>query len=851
MSVLPLAWRLARRDFRGGFRQFRIFLACLAIGVAAIAAVGSVGAAVVAGLKGDARVLLGGDVDLRLVHQPNTPEQDAYLVSHSAALSRMVEMRAMARPAHGDTQPGAAQPVARQTLVELKAVDDAYPLVGTVALSPALSLTDALQRRDGVWGAVADVNLLNRLGLEVGERIRVGDATLEVRATVEAEPDRIASVFDFGPRLMIAADALPATGLIQPGSLIRYHTRVILAPETAVEAWVQSVQEAFPQAGWRIRDVSAAAPGVERFVERMTLFLTFVGLSALLVGGIGISNATRAYLSSKTATIATFKCLGAAGHLVFWTYFLQILVLALVGIAFGLAIGAALPAIGLWLLDGRLPIRADAGLYPAPLALAALFGLLTATVFALWPLAQAREVPPANLFRAAVMPLGARPRAVYIGAMAAAAIALGALTIVSAGERSFAAIFVAGAIGALLLLRGSAVAAMALARRLPRLPGSSMALALANLHRPGAPTSAVMVSLGVGMAVLVAVTLIEGALRAQIQERVPESAPALFFIDIHDSQAAAFDTAIGSVAGVSDVQRVPAVRGRIVEISGVPVEQAEIAPEAQWAVQGDRALTTAAEPPDHAEFAAGQWWPASYDGPPLMSLDAGLAEGFGVDVGDQLTLNVLGRELNVTIASLRRIDWQAIPFDFAMILSPTALAGAPITHVAAVFADAGREDAVENVVASLLPNVTAVRVRDALDAVNAIIRSIGDGVRAAGSITVAAGLLVLGGAMAADRRRRTYDSVLFKVLGATRFQLARLYIIEYGLLGLVTGVVATAIGTAAAWAVTVFVMRTDWVFLPGIAALIVALCVVVTALVGFAGTFRILGRKAAPYLRND
>ncbi|MGZ8411021.1 MAG: ABC transporter permease, partial [Hyphomicrobium sp.] len=738
---------------------------------------------------------------------------------------------------------------------ELKAVDDAYPLAGAVALSPRMPLGEALQQRNGIWGAAAEVGVLNRLGLKAGDRLRVGEAAFDVRAVIEAEPDRIASVIDFGPRLMIAADALPATGLIQPGSLIRYHTRIALAPNVAVDEWVNAVRNAFPQAAWRIRDVSGAAPGVERFVERMSLFLTFVGLSALLVGGIGISNGVRAYLNGKTATIATFKCLGAAGPLVFWTYFIQILALALIGIGLGLVLGAALPAVGLWLLEERLPLPADAGFYPAPLALAALFGLLTAVAFALWPLAQAREVPPANLFRVAVMPFQGRPRTTYIIAVAAVAVALGILTIVSAGisggEPRFAAIFVAGAVGLLLLLRGGAMAVMALARRLPRPPGSFLPLALANLHRPGAPTPTVMVSLGVGMAVLVAVTLIEGALRAQIQERVPQSAPAVFFIDIQDSQAEAFDAALAGVEGVGEVLRVPAVRGRIVQISGVPVDHAEIAPEAQWAVRGDRALTAAAEPPDRAEIVAGAWWPADYDGPPLSSLDEGLAQGFGVDIGDMLTLNVLGRELNVKIASLRRIDWQAIPFDFAVILSPGALAGAPITHVAAVFADAGREDAIESAVASLFSNITAIRVRDALDAVNGIIRSIGDGVRAAGSITVAAGLLVLGGAMAADRRRRTYDSVLFKVLGATRTRLARLYMIEYGLLGLATGVIATVIGSVAAWAVTVFVMGTDWVFLPGSALFIVALSVVVTILIGFAGTWRILGRKAAPYLRNE
>ena len=846
MSLLPLAWRLARRDLRGSFGPFRIFLACLAIGVAAIAAVGSLNAAVVAGLKADARVLLGGDVDLRLVHQPTTAEQDAYLERNADAISRVIEMRAMARPAGAEPAP-----TARPTLVELKAVDEAYPLVGAVALSPPLSLAEALQQREGSWGAVADANLLNRLGLAVGDRLQVGQASFDVRAVIEAEPDRVASVFDFGPRLMIRAEALPGTDLVQPGSLIRYHTRVLLAPEVAVEEWTRAVEERFPQAAWRIRDVSAAAPGVERFVDRMTLFLTFVGLSALLVGGVGISNAIRAYLNGKTAIIATFKCLGAPDSLVFRTYFLQILALALVGIGLGLVMGAIVPAIGLWMLDGRLPIRPEAGVYPAPLALAAAFGLLTAVVFALWPLAQARQVSPANLFRTSVMPLDARPRVGDLVALLAAVLALCALTILSADRHSFAAIFVVAAIGTLLLLRGGAAAVMALARRLPRPTGSAMSLALTNLYRPGAPTPTVMVSLGVGMAVLVAVTLIEGALRAQIQERVPESAPALFFIDIQDAQAEAFDAAARSVAGVSEVRRVPAVRGRIVEIAGVPVEQASVAPEAQWAVQGDRAFTTAATPPEHAELTAGAWWPEDYQGPPLMSLDAGLAEGFGVDVGDQLTLNVLGRELDVTIASLRQIDWQAIPFDFAMILSPASLAGAPITHVAAVFANPGREDAVETAVAELFANITAVRVRDALDAVNAIIRSIGDGIRAAGSIAVAAGLLVLAGAMAADRRRRTYDSVLFKVLGATRSRLARLYVVEYGLLGLVTGVLATTIGTGAAWAVSVFVIGIEWVFLPAPVAAVILLSVAITTIVGFAGTFRVLGRKAAPYLRNE
>lgn len=841
-SSYRLAWRLARRDLRGGLRPFRVFLACLAIGVAAIAAVGSVNQAVVGGLRADARTLLGGDVDLRLVHRPTTPAQDQWLTQHAAELSRVVEMRAMARPQADETLP---------TLVELKAVDDSYPLIGSVELSPPVPLRDALERREGVWGAAADAAVLERLGAAVGDRLHVGDATFVVRAVVEREPDRVASVFNFGPRLMIAAEALAATGLVQPGSLIRYHTRVLLPPGDDVSRWTDALKAAFPAAGWRIRDASGAAPGVERFVSRMTMFLTFVGMSALLVGGIGISNAVRAYLGGKTATIATFKCLGAPGGLVFLTYLLQIGILAGIGIGIGLVLGAGLPAVGLSLLEGQLPVHVRPGIYPGPLALAALFGLLTALVFALWPLAQARDVPAANLFRTAVAPASTRPSRPYLAALAAAAAALAGLTVVTAEDHGFAAIFVAGAVASLALLYGGAVAVKRLAARLPRLGRPAWRMAVANLHRPAAPTAPVMVSLGIGLAALVAVTLIEGAIRAQIHDRMPESAPAFFFIDIQDAQAADFDATIAAVPGVEGMRRVPSVRGRIVRIAGVPVEQVEVAPEAQWAVRGDRGLTTAAEPPEHTEIVGGRWWQPDYDGPPLVSLDAGIARGFGVGIGDQLTLNVLGREITVTIASLREIDWQSIPFDFVMILSPETLAGAPITHIAAVFASEDVADAVDRAVASRFPNITAVRVREALDAVNGLIGSIGHGIRAAGAITVVAGLLVLAGAMAADRQRRSYDAVVFKVLGASRTRLARLYLAEYGLLGLATGILATGIGAAASWAVTEFVMATDWVFLPGAAAGVVILAVGITIVVGFAGTWRVLGRKAAPYLRNE
>lgn len=842
MSHLPrlvLAWRLARRELRGGLAGFRVLLASLALGVAAIAAVGTLSSAVLGGLAADARALLGGDVEVQLSQRPPAAEEAAWLRRHAGAVSEIVEMRGMART--GDAR----------ALVELKVVDGAYPLVGEVELGPAQPLAEALAERSGTWGAVAEDGLLAKLGIGVGERLRLGDIEVEVRAVIAREPDRVTNVISFGPRLMLGTDALAATRLMQPGSLYRHNTRVLLSPEAEPAAWSAAAREAFPAAGWQIREASAAAPGVRRFVDRLGMVLTFVGLSALLIGGLGVANAVRHYLAGKAETIATLKCLGAPGGLIVEVYLLQVLVLTAAGVVAGLIVGAGLPLAGLALLEGLLPIPVALGLRPAPLLVAAAMGFLTALTFAFWPLGQSREVPASGLFRGAIEAGRGRPRPGYMLAAAANALALAALAIATASTPGFAAWFVLGAVLTLAILRGAATLLMAVASRLPRLRAASLRLAIEGLHRPNAPTPGVVVSLGAGLTVLVAVALIDSNTRAQISERLPDSVPAFFFIDIPSGDAAAFDATVRAVPGVGALERVPSLRGRITAIAGVPVERANVAPEAAWAVRGDRALTYAPAAPVDAEITAGRWWPEGYGGPPLLSLDADLAQGFGVGLGDTITLNVLGREITAEIASLRRIDWRAVPFDFAMILSPGTLAGAPHTHIAAVYAPREAEAALERAVTDRFANVSAIRTREALSAVTGLLDRISWAVRAAAALTLAAGAVVLAGAVAADRRRRTYEAVVFKVLGATRARIAGTYLVEYGVLGIVTAAIAAALGAAVAWAVSTQVMDFAWSMRWDIVAATVAICVTLTLAVGFAGTWRILGQKAAPYLRNE
>jgi len=839
MNSLNLAWRIAKCEMRTGLKGFRVFLTCLALGVAAIAAVGSLSASVTAGLMADARFLLGGDVSVRSQQQPIEGERLAALSAYATKLSSVIEMKAM------------AQTKTARALVELKGVDQHYPLVGAVEMLPGGELQARLAQSKGVWGAIVDQDLLVKLGLHINDTVRVGQATFQIRAVLTKEPDRVASIINFGPRLMISTKALPATGLVQLGSQIRYYQRLQLAPNQDPMQVAETLAQKFPQEGWRIHGPDNAAPGLQRFIRRLSLFLTFAGLTALLVGGIGVLGAVRSYLETKTSTIATFKCLGAPGALVFQAYLLQVLTLSLLGIAIGLTIGTALPFIGIELVRDHLPVAPQSGIYPMALAKAAVFGFLVSGTFALWPLAQARETPAANLFRTNVMPTTVWPKRIYTACVFLGVCLLATLVVFWAEERNFAYWFVIVSIITVFLLRLGALGIMQAAKHTPRPKSAVLRLVLANLHRPGTSTPGVVLALGVGLSVLVAVALIQGNISQQVQNTIPDKAPAFFFIDIQSHQVEAFDQALTNISGTHDLNRKPSLRGRIVEINGVPIAKVNIKPGVRWAVNGDRALTYAATPAIGTEFTNGAWWPENYAGPPLISFDARVADGFGVGVGDTLTINVMGRNITATIGSLRKIDWRTLRFDFAIIFAPGTLEAAPHTHIAAIKAPISAEAEIERTVATLFANISAIRVRDALEAASRIIAGVGAAVSGTASVTVLAGIIVLAGTIAAARAQRVYDSVVFKVLGATRRQIISAFLLEFGLLGLFTGVVGGLVGTLISWAVIQYIMAMTWVFLPEHVFVTIISAIVFTTLAGFLGTWRALGEKAAKHLRNE
>jgi putative ABC transport system permease protein len=839
--TLPLAVRLAARELRGGLKGFRIFVACLAIGVAAIAAAEGLAQSVRDGLKGEARALLGGDVAIALSHRPASLEQRDWF-SHQGKISEAIELRAMAKSADG-----------RRSLVELKGVDAAYPLFGRLDLEPALA--DPYGFRDGAWGAAIDANLLSRLGLELGGRVLVGDIAFELRAVIKKEPDRVASPFVLGPRLLASIDAVEASGLLLPGSLSRRVYRLALAAGVEPQSWTKQAEARFPDAGWRLTTTDEAAPGFQRFLANMTLFLTLVGLTSLLVGGIGVANAVKSHIDSRIRSIAMLKALGASGGLIFAVYLLQILALAALGIAIGLIAGLALMPLGKLALAGSLPVEARLGLHHWPLVKAAIFGLLVALAFGLWPLVRARSIPPAALFRDLVETARFWPSLPYALLLAAILITLGAFTIGTASDRSLASWFVGVAALSFLLFHLVAKGLARLARhasaRLRGKPGHpSLRLALANLHRPGATARSVILSLGLGLAVLVTLAQIEGNLRQRIESRLPEEAPAFFFIDLQPDQAREFPD-LAARAGGREIKLASMVRGRVTHLDGQPADPAQVAPNARWALYGDRGFSTAREPPEDSRVIAGAWWALDHAGEPLVSIDANLAKGLGVKLGSMIGINVLGREFSARVASLREIDWTSATMNFAFVFSPGLLEGAPHTFLATVKADRADEDAIERAVTDRFANVSAIRIRQALESVKDVLEGAGTALAITAAVTLAAGGLVLAGAVAAGQRRRSYEAVLLKVLGASRQSLLAAHLAEFGLTGIATGLVAGLVGTVSAYGILEGLMRSEWTFLPWTTALTVLGSILATLLAGFMATARVLSAKAAAHLRTE
>jgi putative ABC transport system permease protein len=842
---LGLALRLALRELRGGLSGFYIFLACVALGTAAIAGVNSVSQMMTGSIASEGRTILGGDIRFESENQPFSDAESRF-IEDLGDVSIGANLRTMARTRDGSDQ----------SLVELRAVDGAYPLYGRFEASPDMPLEAVFEERDGVFGAATAQILLDRLGLSLGDEVLVGQARFELRAVIVAEPDALSEGFGFAPRFLISRSSLDAAGLIRPGSLIEYSYRVRIdgGADAGQLADIRAdLREQFPETGLEVRTSRNAAPALTRNIERFSQFLTLVGLTALIVGGVGIANSVRAWLDGKRGVIATLKCVGAPSRLVVAIYLIQVMLIAGFGVFLGLLLGLATPYFAAGALSGVIPIAVQASVYPGSLMIAAGFGLMTAFAFAVLPLGRAGEVPATALFRQQSFEGGGLPRWPYLLTAGFTLVALCVAAIWFADDRRIASVFVAAVVVAFGVLRLVGYAVQMIARKVPTVRSTPLRLAIGNIHRPGALTPSVVLSLGLGLALLVTLALIDTNLRRELSGNLPDRAPNFFFVDIQSSEIDGFENILSEVAPEGKVIKVPMLRGRILELKGEPVNEDNVPSEARWVLRGDRGVTYTRNLPENSRMSAGEWWAPDYQGEPLVSFSAEEAGELGLSVGDTITVSVLGRSIVARIANLRDVEWESLSINFVMVFSPNTFAGAPHSWMATLQdpdATAADEGEVLRAVTQAYPTITSVRVKDALELANRVVGQIGIAIRAAALVALIASVLVLAGALAAGNRSRIHDAVVLKTLGATRATLIRAYVYEYGLLGLATAVFALAFGAIASWFVVSRIMTLPSNFMPDIAVATLVGALVVTVGMGLLGTWRVLGQKAAPVLRE-
>ncbi|MDO7558816.1 MAG: FtsX-like permease family protein [Loktanella sp.] len=833
---LKIAFRFAMRELRGGLRGFRVFLACLALGVAAIAAVGTVRAGIEAGLEKEGAALLGGDAEVEFTYRFAREDELAWLDTISTQVSETVDFRSMVVVERGENT--------ERGLSQIRAVDSAYPLVGKVTLDPEIPLDAALADH----GVVLERILADRLGLVAGDTVKLGTQTFTLRAILERYPDNASGGFGLGPRTIVLTSDLKGTGLLEEGSMFSTNYRLTLPPNPNLEALEKATEDQFRDQGLRWRDSRRGAGGTARFVERIGAFLILMGLSGLAVGGVGVSAAVRAYLSGKTSVIATLKTLGATRNTVFLTYFIQIGILTILGVAIGLALGGTIPLLAAPLIAEALPIPSDFTLQIAPLAEAALYGILAALIFTLWPLARTEQIRPATLFRDAFGTTNRLPALRYLIATALLLAALIGAAVWFSGTVWLTLWTAGGIAGALFILVIAAffarITAKALAKRTRGWP--TMRLALNAIGARGGETTSVVLSLGLGLAVLSAVGQIDGNLRASFSDELPEVAPSYFFVDIQPDQIDGFKARLDGDKDVRKVDSAPMLRGVITQING---ENAEDVAGGHWVVRGDRGVTYAAALPEGSDITEGAWWPEDYAGPPLMSFAAEEGAEIGLKLGDTVTVNILGRDITATIASFRNVSWETGGIGFVMTMNPSALQGAPHSWISTVYASPESEAKILRDLATMYPNITAIRIRDVIDQVIEVVNGISAATRYAALATLVTGFLVLIGAALAGERARTYEAAVLKTVGATRTRILWSFALRAALLGLAAGIVALAAGILSGWAVTTFVMEGDYMVIWSNAFLIIGGGVMASLVAGLAFAIKPLAAKPARVLR--
>ena len=840
---------LAVRESRGSAGRLTFFALCLSVGVAAVVAVAGLAQALDSGIQAQARELLAADIAISSRRQ--IPDEVLAAVDGIAGGRRtgVIEMPSVVSLPGANGEAGSPGP---SVLCEIKAVGPIYPFYGEVVTDPSLPLSELL----GGDRVLVGPELLTRLGAGIGNRLRIGSAFFTISGTVTAEPDRLEIGFTFGPRVMMSLEGLEKTGLAGLGSRVGHRVLVRLAGEaTPVElrTAAETIRAAVADPQFiEVETATEAQPALRNALARVERFLALVALLSLLIGGIGVAQAVRAWLAGRMDAIAVLRALGARPREVFVLYLGQTALLALIGSAVGALVGAVVARLVPGLLGDLLPVQVEVGWQPAAMLRGIALGVGVAVLFALRPLVDVLRVPPVRVLRRDADPL---PVNRTVAAVLFAVLVAG-VTVTATAQSGSVVRGVQFAVGLMVATAVLAAGAWLVVRAVGKTPREfgSVALrhGLAALARPGSGTLGAVVALGLGVLTVLGMYLIQGRMSAQLEADLPEDAPTVFLVDIQPDQWDRVRTSLEE-AGAENLDSVEVVMARLQAINGVPVdelvpERSEDSGDRRWVLTREQRLTSLEILPEDNVIVEGALW--SDPERAEVSIEQDFAVDLGVGVGDTVTFNIQGVSLELLVSSIRTVEWERFSINFFLVVEPGVLDNAPRYRIAAARLAETAELPLQDRLAATFPNVTMLRIREVLDKVVAVLRQLGFGVRLLGAFTVLAGIAILAGAVSAGAVRRGRQVALYKTLGMTRLQVVAVFTVEYALVGLVAGVLGAAGGVVLAWLVTRFGFEITWTWSPGVYALAAATTILLSVVAGLAASARALAVRPLAVLRQ-
>lgn len=783
---------LAWRDLSASGHALWVFCACLMLGVTLVAATGGLYRQVTDALLADTRALAGGDLEVAARTLP--PAAIAFM-RLSGTVTVVTELNTMMATADGRLQ-----------LVELLSVDDEYPLFGELRLAPQRPLPWVTGQRDGRWGAAVDPVLADGLDLQPGDTVEIGSLILEVRALIEAQPDRSLTADWRGAPVIVDARALDASGLITPASRIEYEYRLRTDRDPA--AWRDAFFAAFPDGGWEVRTFTEHSRRIADRLGQVASGLMIIGFSTLFIGGLGVFNSVQAYLQRKLETIATLRALGLRDGQLAAVYLLQITLLAGAACLAGSVIGGGLGLVAAAVAETQVHMTTAAAGVLIPAAVAFLFGMLIAVTFSLPAIGRALSVQPAVLFRSLDGVNTRTPRRWWLATLGGCVL-IAMLVLLVLPDPVFAAGFIA-AVAALLglldlVVRGIRRLALELERKAWHQNRFTLRLALANLHRPGSALRTSLLSLGSALTLLVVCTITVSAIIETITGTIPEQAPALVLYDIaadqHDPVARRLQD-----HGATRIDLAPLVQGRLTHVNGNPLADSED-PRQRREARDEHKLTYAANNIDDVTLSAGSWWPEGSHTTAQVVMEDREAEQLGLAVGDHLQFLIEDQPLNATLRGIYRQRGLQTRFWFEAILSEGSLEPFISRYVGAAYmSDSAAIDA-QAAIAAEAPNVVTVRTAEMLATARQLLGRATAGLAAVAAVALGVSLLVLTSVVATSQARQVYEATILHAMGARLAAIRASLNFEYLLLATVTSLFAIVLGTAIAAPLIVYQLK--------------------------------------------